>query len=41
MLHVIFANGWEDRGYVAARCEGIERLRAAVATITPERVGAR
>ena len=35
MLHAIFANGWEDRDYLAARCEHVDELRAAVAPFTP------
>ena len=31
MLHAIFAHGWEDRPYLAARCENEAALRAAVA----------
>ncbi len=32
MLHAIFANGWEDRAYLRARCEHEDALRAAVAS---------
>ena len=35
MIHAIFANGWEDAGYLAARCENLEALRTAVAASTP------
>jgi formate dehydrogenase (coenzyme F420) alpha subunit len=35
LLHAIFANGWEDRAYLAARCEHVEALRDAVASFTP------
>jgi formate dehydrogenase major subunit len=40
MLHAIFAHGWEDRAYLDGRCEHAERLRAAVAPLTPERTAA-
>ena len=40
MIHAIFAHGWEDRAYLAARCENIEALRASVADFTPERIAA-
>ncbi len=40
MIHVILAEGWEDRAYLAARCENVEALRASVARFTPERVAA-
>ncbi len=38
MLHAIFAHGWEDRAYLAARCTGLEHLRASVAAYPLERV---
>jgi formate dehydrogenase alpha subunit len=38
MIHAIFANEWEDRAYLAARCEHVEALRVAVAPLTPARV---
>jgi formate dehydrogenase major subunit len=38
MVHTILAHGWEDRTYLAARCEGLDALRASVARFTPERV---
>jgi formate dehydrogenase major subunit len=37
MLHAILANGWEDRDYLAARCEHADALRAAVAEWPPVR----
>ncbi len=40
LLHVIFAEGWEDRAYLDARCENVAALREAVAPFTPERVAA-
>jgi formate dehydrogenase major subunit len=36
LLHIIFANGWEDRAFLAERCENIEALRQHVAALTPE-----
>lgn len=36
MIHVILEEGLENREFVAARTEGIEELRASVATLTPE-----
>ncbi len=38
MLHAIFAAGWEDRDYLAARCANVAALRGAVAEYPPERV---
>jgi formate dehydrogenase alpha subunit len=35
MLHAIFAHGWEDRAYLAARCEHLDELKASVAPWTP------
>jgi formate dehydrogenase major subunit len=40
MLQVVFARGWQDRDYLAARVEGLEALRAAVAGSTPEQAAA-
>jgi formate dehydrogenase alpha subunit len=37
MLHAIFAHGWEASDYLAARCENVDSLRAAVAHFPPER----
>ena len=34
MLHAIFAQGWEDRPYLAARCEHEAALRASVAAVS-------
>jgi formate dehydrogenase major subunit len=36
MMHVIIAEGLEDRDFIAARTEGYERLRQTVAPYTPE-----
>jgi formate dehydrogenase major subunit len=38
MLHAIFTYGWEDRSYLAERCEHVDALRAAVADFPLERV---
>jgi formate dehydrogenase major subunit len=38
MIHAIFAHGWENRPYLAERCENVEALRASVAEFPPERV---
>ncbi len=38
LLHVILAEGLEDREFIAGRTEGCEAMRAAVADFTPERV---
>ncbi len=38
MLNVIFAEGLQDRDFVAAETQGFEALQAAVAPFTPERV---
>lgn len=37
MLHVIFAEGLEDADYIARHTEGVEALKEAVASYTPER----
>ena len=38
LMHIILAEGWENREFIAARTEGIEALRAKVAEYPPERV---
>jgi formate dehydrogenase alpha subunit len=38
LLHLIFANGWEDREFIAARTEGVDAVRSLVRTYTPARV---
>ena len=38
MLHVIFAEGLEDKEYIAKHTEGIEALKESVKSYTPERV---
>ncbi len=38
LMHVILKNGWEDREFIEARCEGFEELRRTVAGYPPERV---
>ena len=40
LMHIILAEGWEDREFIAARTEGLEALRAKVADYAPERVEA-
>ena len=40
LLHLIFANGWEDGAFIAARTEGIEALRDTVRRYPPARVAA-
>ncbi len=40
LMHLILAEGWEDREFIAARTEGFERLKEKVAEYTPERVEA-
>ncbi len=40
LSNIIFAEGWEDAEYIAARTEGVERLREKVAEYPPERVEA-
>lgn len=38
LMHVILKNGWEDRAFIEARCEGFDSLRQTVAGYPPERV---
>jgi formate dehydrogenase alpha subunit len=38
LVHVILAEGWEDKEFIAARTEGLEALRECVAAYPPERV---
>ena len=38
MLHHIFANGWEDKAFIAARVYGMEEIRAECAKWTPAEV---
>lgn len=40
MIRAIFANGWEDAGFLRERCEGDAKLRASVAGFTLDRVTA-
>jgi formate dehydrogenase alpha subunit len=40
LMHIILAEGWENREFIAARTEGIEALRAKVAEYPPERAEA-
>ena len=41
MLHHIFANGWEDKQFIAQRVYGMDQIRAEVAKWTPEEVETR
>ncbi len=41
LIHVVLANGWEDKAFCAAHVEGLEQLRAQVAPFTPEMAAAR
>ena len=41
LLHVVFADGLEDRDAIAAQARGVETLRAAVADFAPERTAER
>ncbi len=38
LIHIILANGWEDKDFIAARTEGFEDFKAVIETYTPERV---
>ncbi|MGK7862814.1 formate dehydrogenase subunit alpha [Falsiroseomonas sp. E2-1-a4] len=38
MLHHIFANGWEDKEFIAQRVYGMDEIRAECAKWTPEEV---
>ena len=38
MLHHIFANGWEDKQYIAQRVYGMDQIKAEVAKWTPDEV---
>ena len=40
LMHIILAEGWEDREFIAARTEGLEELREKVAEYPPDRVEA-
>jgi formate dehydrogenase alpha subunit len=40
LLHLIFANGWEDHEFIAARTEGVEAVRELVRGYPPARVAA-
>ena len=37
LMHIILANGWEDKEFIAARTEGFEDFKALIETYTPER----
>ncbi len=36
MIHAIFARGWQDAAYLAARCENVEALRSSLRNFTPD-----
>jgi formate dehydrogenase alpha subunit len=36
LMHVILKNGWQDRQFIEARCEGFEEFAAAVGRYTPD-----
>jgi formate dehydrogenase alpha subunit len=38
LMHLILANGWEDRAFIESRCENFEAFEAGLAPYTPERV---
>ncbi len=40
LMHLILAHGWEDRAFIAARCEGFAEFCATVEQYPPERVAA-
>ncbi|MEX6503695.1 formate dehydrogenase subunit alpha [Pseudomonas zhanjiangensis] len=40
LLQIILANGWENRAFLAARCEDIEPLRRHLAGVTVEQTSA-
>ncbi|MFN0299985.1 MAG: formate dehydrogenase subunit alpha [Burkholderiales bacterium] len=40
LLHLIFANRWEDRDFIDARTEGVDAVEERVRAYTPERVQA-
>ena len=37
LMHIILQNGWEDKDFIAERCEGFEDFRATVMQYPPER----
>ncbi len=41
LIHVILANGWEDKAFCERHVRGLDRLRDLVAPFTPETVAAR
>lgn len=41
LLHIILANGWEDRAFCTQYVNGLAELRSAVAPFTPEYVASR
>lgn len=41
LIHIVLANGWEDRDFCNRHVEGVEALRREVAPFTPEAVAER
>jgi predicted molibdopterin-dependent oxidoreductase YjgC len=37
LMHLILANGWEDKAFIADRTEGFEEFKKAVEHYTPEK----
>ena len=38
LMHLILANGWEDRAFIEQRCENFEAFEASLAAYPPDRV---
>jgi formate dehydrogenase major subunit/formate dehydrogenase alpha subunit len=38
LMHIILANGWEDKEFIGSRTEGFEELKALLAQYPPEKV---
>jgi formate dehydrogenase alpha subunit len=38
LMHIILANGWEDRAFIEQRCENFEAFAASLQAYPPERV---
>jgi len=38
IMHILFANGWEDKAFLETRCEGLDEFRANLLEYPPERV---
>ncbi len=37
LMYLILENGWEDKGFIAARCEGFDEFKATVMQYPPEK----